>query len=69
MPSGYIVRCDGSKVPVPSVMRRVWIPGIQYERETDEQMAERERLCREDDARAEAEVLRLIAWLQRPWWV
>jgi hypothetical protein len=55
-------------IPIPRVMRRVWIPGIQYEGETTEQMIERERICAAEDARADSEIERLVAWKLRPWW-
>jgi hypothetical protein len=52
----------------PTTLRRVWVPGIGYAGETAEEMAARERLFREEDARADAEEARLLAWKSRPWW-
>ncbi len=54
--------------PRPTMMRRLWIPGMQYEGETDEQMVDRERRYAEEDARIEAEIERLYKWKLRPWW-
>lgn len=59
---------DRTDAPRPSVPRRIWFPGLQYGGETDAQMLERERICREDDARADAECERLWRWKCRPWW-
>lgn len=55
--------------PRPRFLRRVWLPGVQYEGETLEQMEARERQSRENDARADAEEKRLWEWKRRPWWV
>jgi hypothetical protein len=63
-----ITRADGSVIRCPSVMRRVWVPGIQYGNETPEQMRRRERRLRAADRAADAEQVRLIAWACRPWW-
>ena len=54
---------------MPSVARRIWIPGVQYSGETEAQMIERERLLREEDERANAEVARQLACKLRPWWL
>lgn len=55
-------------MPRPTMPRRIWTPGLLFPGETPEQAAEREQRCREEDARIEAEVARLWAWKQRPWW-
>jgi len=61
------IRTD--QIPRPKAMRRLWVPGIQYEGETREQMDERERILREEDARIDAELERLWRWKCAPWWL
>lgn len=63
-----LTRADGSVIQRPTTLRRLWVPGIQYEGESQEQMLEREQLCREDDARADAAMARLLQWKLTPWW-
>lgn len=62
-------RIDGSTVPAPTSFRRVWLPGVQYEGETTEQMLQRERACRQEAEQIAAEEARLIEWMLRPWWL
>jgi len=50
------------------MFRRIWIPGLQYQGETTEQMEAREARLREMDAACEAEQKRLAEWKARPWW-
>ena len=52
----------------PTTTRRLWAPGIVFAGETEAQAAERERQWRAEDARIDAELDRLWAWKQRPWW-
>ena len=59
----------GSEIPRPTSMRRLWVPGIQYEGETTAQMTERERRYREDDKRTDQEEARLYKWKCTPWWL
>ena len=66
--SAQVIQFPRTDVPKPALCRRLWIPGLQYEGETLEQMDARENRCREDDARADAEIARLWAWKNRPWW-
>jgi hypothetical protein len=59
---------DRPDIARPTVFRRIWIPGIQYEGETAEQMQAREDRYRAEDAAAAAELERLWRWKCRPWW-
>ncbi len=59
---------NAADLPRPTTMRRLWVPGLQYSGETLEQMAERERRHREEDAAIEAEMERLWKWKCTPVW-
>ena len=57
-----------SDIPRPTTMRRIWVAGFQYAGETDAQMDARERQCREEDQRIDAEMERLWRWKCTPVW-
>lgn len=59
---------DTAAIPRPRLIRRLWIPGLQYDGETSAQMDVREARYREEDRLADAEEQRLWRWKTTPWW-
>jgi hypothetical protein len=49
-------------------LRPLFLPGVQYEGETVEQMEARETRTRELLALIDADERRLAEWKNRPWW-
>jgi len=59
---------DTSRIPRPAFVRRIWMPGMQYEDETVEQMEAREKAYRAEDERINAEAEKLWRWKTTPLW-
>lgn len=57
-----------SDLPRPTVARRLWLKGVQYQGETTEQMEAREKRFEEEDRLRDLEVERLWKWKCKPIW-
>ena len=66
--SERVVIMDTSNIPRPVIARRLWIRGIQYECETMDQMAAREKRYEREDKERKAEMERLWKWKTTPLW-